>query len=365
MFSSPPAEALPPPVFDDTTSTILGRRAYGSTHSNPRADEEVALPFTPTRFKYFEATVVSPSSESAPVHLSSKSECPRWSAWATSQFTFDYLFMLIMPSMSPEHFKHQHYDEYMETVFQICCIIEAMPDGLFQSFYHLRRLFPNGLIAPHNSVANGGITTVLRRVFALGIAIANLAVYEQRNLNLDWELMCGVLDSHVDGFETAGMQALNWDCFDLAQNRTIYLDWLGHLGYFAEFHYSRTGQTYLRSSADLIAFIHARMFSLPQENQRKHVHPIQLPFLETLSTMLCWDTGLAPLSAQTIQFNSAAAHVPPMSAPGHSGLLRPTAANVLAAVAEECIARLLYPLSAKVKPSPWGTTHCNFPVLIP
>ncbi|KAJ7781529.1 hypothetical protein B0H16DRAFT_1682891 [Mycena metata] len=356
MFSSPPAAALPPPVFDDTASTILGRRAYGGTDFDPRANEEVALPLTPTRVKYFEATIVSPCWASrTPVDLDSKAESPRWSSWATSQFTFDYLFMLIMPSTSPEQFKHQHYDEYMETVFQICCIIEAMPNGLFQSFYHLRRLFPNGLIAPHNSAANGAITTVLRRVFALGIAIANLAVYEQRNLNLDWDL-CGVLESHVDGFETAGMQALNWDCFDLAQNRTIYLDWLGHLGYFAEFYYSRNGQTYLRSSADLIASIHAQVFSLPQENQRNHVHPIQLPFLETLSTMLCWDTGLSPLPAQTIQFNSGAAHAPPMS---RSALLRPTAADVLAAVAEECTARLLYPLSTKVKPSRWVTPCRN------
>ncbi|KAJ7179386.1 hypothetical protein C8R46DRAFT_638302 [Mycena filopes] len=362
MFSSPPAEALPPPVFDDTTSTNLGRAktSYGGTDLNSRANEEVDLPLTPNLIKYFQATVVSPypDSDTPPIDFSPR--CPQWSPWATSQFTFDYLFMLVAPSMTPEQFKHENYDTYMDIVFKLCCTIESigkMPDdspppSLVQSFYHLRRLFPNGIVARDFL---GNVSTVLLRVFALGIAVANVAIYEQRNLNLEWELMCGILDLHVDGFETAALQALNWDVFDLAENRGVYLDWLGHLGYYAEFYYSRTGQTYLRSSADLIAFAHAQAFSLPRQSHRTHVHPIQLPFLETLSTMLCWGTGVTPLSPQAIQFNSA----PRTSAPS---VVRPTAADVLATIAEECTSRLLYPLSAKVKPFSWATD--NLTVLI-
>lgn len=81
----------------------------------------------------------------------------------------------------------------MDALFKLEKIISSigiMPDGspppsLFQSFYHLRRLFPNGLLAPEDFVGEVG-TTLLVRVFAMGIAVANQAIYEQRNYNLDW-----------------------------------------------------------------------------------------------------------------------------------------------------------------------------------
>lgn len=81
----------------------------------------------------------------------------------------------------------------MNIIFRLNVVIESigkMPDGspppsFFQSFYHLKRLFPNGLVAAHDFVGEVG-TTLLPRVFALGVAVANKAIFEQRNLNLCW-----------------------------------------------------------------------------------------------------------------------------------------------------------------------------------
>jgi hypothetical protein len=276
--------------------------------------------------------------------------------------------MFIFSEILVTRFKQRYHEQYIDAVFKLHSVIQSigkMPDGsppptLFQSFYHLRRLFPNGFVAAQDFIGEVG-TTLLLRVFALGIAVANQTIYEQRNYNLEWygcslrflspsdltqnicrQEMCGIPDSYVDAFETAGLYALNGDGFDLSENRSIYLNWMGHLGYHAEFLHFRTNQIYLRSSADLIAFVHAQAFSLPQNCRRKHIHPIHLPFLETLSIMLCWDTGVTPLPVQAIQFVDAESpsHIP------RSRILRPTAADVLAVVAEECTSRLLYPLSS-------------------
>lgn len=81
----------------------------------------------------------------------------------------------------------------MDTLFQLDKIIGSigiMPDGspppsFFQSFYYLRRLFPNGLLAAKDFIREVG-TALLVRVFATGIVVANQAICEQRNYNLDW-----------------------------------------------------------------------------------------------------------------------------------------------------------------------------------
>lgn len=161
--------------------------------------------------------------------------------------------------------------------------------------------------------------------------------------------ICGIPDSYVDTFEMTALFALNGDVFDLSQDRVIYLDWLEHLGYHAEFHHFRTAHPYLRSSADLIAFAHARAFSLPRDCRRRRIHPIHLPSLENLSLMLCWGTGVAPLKPMAIQFNHLA--YSELRDIGATPSRTPTAADVLAAVAEECTSRLLYPLSVRASRS--------------
>ncbi|KAF8211409.1 hypothetical protein K438DRAFT_40494 [Mycena galopus ATCC 62051] len=343
--SSPPAESLPPPVFDGPSEW----------HEPSPFDncEEAVLPLPLNRIKYFDATIVPTSHRNtAQTDLVRVSECPRWSAWGTAQFVFDYLFTLVTSSMSSEWFKRQYHEEYIDSVYKLYMMIESigkMPDGsptpsIFQSFYHLRRLFPNGLVVVHDlNVVQIG-TTLLLRVFALGIAVANRAIYEQRNYNLDWEDVCGILDPYVDALEIYALNTLNGDVFDLAENRSMYLNWLGHLGYYAELHYVRSGHTYLRSTADLIAFIHAQAFSLP-ETHRNHILPIHSPSLQTLADMLCWETKVTPLPMKTIQFNSDSRS----RVRNASGILRPTAADVLEAVEEEYTYRLLYPLC--VRPS--------------
>lgn len=160
--------------------------------------------------------------------------------------------------------------------------------------------------------------------------------------------MCDIPDSYVNDLETTALSAFNGDVFDLSQNRNIYLDWLGHLGYHAEFHHFRTSQTYLRSSANLIAFIHAQAFSLPYEYRRNHIHSIHLQSIDNLSLMLCWGTGLPPLRPSTTHL--AHNRVSPnriLRDITRNRTLRPTAADVLAAVAEECASRLLCPLSLR------------------
>ncbi|KAJ6539073.1 hypothetical protein B0H19DRAFT_1176991 [Mycena capillaripes] len=365
MFeSSPPAESLPPPLFSDSTTTTnlaISKPSNGAT-SWHNISEDIVLPLTPKGIRHFEATVVSPSSENRRLPDSNwQLECPRWSGWALGQFTFDYLFTVITSSMTSEVFKERYPEQYMNAIFKLNVVIESigkLPDGspppsFFQSFYYLKRLFPNGLVVAHDFVGEVG-TTLLLRVFALGIVVANQAIFEQRNLNLCCicrEDMCGIPDSYVDAFETAGLYALNGDVFDLFENKTIYLDWLAHLMYYAEFHHFRTGHTYLRNSTDLFAFAHAHALSLPQNYGRNHIHPIHLPFLETLSIMVCWNTGVTPFPVQAIQHgkpdSQSASHVQR----NMSRILRPTAADVLAAVAEECVSRLLYPLAVRTNSS--------------
>ncbi|KAJ7086613.1 hypothetical protein C8R44DRAFT_32647 [Mycena epipterygia] len=367
MFpSSPPAESLPPPesVFSNLTMIADGASEIGNSsacHTDSLSDTaEPTLPITPRqRMKYFKATVVLPDN-GAPLDSISGSgiQCPRWSEWATAQFLFDYLFMFITSSMTPELFIQRHREEYMDALFKLSLIVDSlgkMADGspplsLFQSLYHLRRVFPSGLLAAEDFRGGPG-TTLLVRMFALGITVANQAIYEQRNLNLDWQNMCDIPDSYVDDLETTALSAFNSDVFDLSQNRTMYLDWLGHLGYHAEFYHFRTSQTYLRSSANLIAFVHAQAFSLPYANRRTHTHSIHLQSVDNLSLMLCWGTGLSPLRPTTTHFNRLTHNRISPSGILHnitqSHTLRPTAADVLAALAEECVSRLLYPLSLR------------------
>ncbi|KAJ7499195.1 hypothetical protein FB451DRAFT_29084 [Mycena latifolia] len=346
-WTSPPAEALPPPVFFHNAVMIGGVRARAD--DNWDSAEDVVLPITPSsRIKYFNAPVVLSDTETAPLgsRACASTQCPSWSEWATAQFTFAYLFTLITVSLTPELFIQQHREQYMDAVFKLSLIIESIgkmadgspPPSFFQSFYHLRRLFPNGLLAAEDFIGEVG-TTLVVKVFALGIAVANQAVYEQRNLNMDWQDMCGIPDCYVDALETTAIATLNGDLYDLSQNRTMYLDWLGHLGYYAEFHHCRTPQTYLRSSANLIAFAHARAFVLPHEGGRSQVQPIHLPSLEQLSLLLCWGTGVKPFRPETIQYNpvESQSRTP-------SRALPPTAADILAVLAKECTSRLLYPL---------------------
>ncbi|KAJ6599341.1 hypothetical protein DFH09DRAFT_32752 [Mycena vulgaris] len=353
---SPPAEALPPPAFDTVvlrdgareTSPAAFEKSPGGLWDS-RGSEDAVLPILPSqRIKVFNATVVFSDSDNLPHSISksqSGNQCPPWSEWATAQFTFDYLLTLLTSSTNPEVFMRRYNEQYMDAVFKLSVIIASIgkmaddspPPSFFQSFYYLRRLFPNGLIAAEDFTGEAG-TALLVRAFALGIAVANQAIYEQRNLNLDWQGMCGIPDYYVDALEMTALDALNGDVFDLSQNRTVYLDWLGHLGYHAEFHHFRTAQTYRRSSADLIAFAHAQAFSLPRECRRNDVQPIHLPRLEQLSLLLCWDTGVTPLRPKTIQFNHQSHRRPPKRS------LRPTAADVLAALAEECTSRLLFPI---------------------
>ncbi|KAJ6510078.1 hypothetical protein C8R47DRAFT_780625 [Mycena vitilis] len=337
MFSCPPPESLPPPVFDHDTPTM--QRIVPKTN-----DCENLLPLSVKRIRHFDATLVSIPPESG-VALQSN-YCPCWSPWAASQFAFDYLFMLITLSDDPELFKEQYHEQYMDAIYKLHSVVLSMgkmPDGspppsLFQSFYHLKRLFPNGLVPAQDFIGEVGIT-ILLRVFALGILMADQAIYEQRNRNLNWQHMCDIPDSHVHAFETAGLYALNGpgNVFDLAENRTMYLDWLGHLMYHAEFYHFRTSHVYLRNSANLIAFAHAQAFLLPRSRQRNHFYPVHLPSLETLSIMLCWNTTATPLPPQVIQYSNYE--------PSSRGrIARPTAADVLATVAAECTSRLLYPL---------------------
>ncbi|KAJ7774254.1 hypothetical protein DFH07DRAFT_952508 [Mycena maculata] len=365
FVSFPPAESLPPPVFDSIATTLDGVVFEANpTSTSPSASSfnrscsspEVGLPPTVTqRAKYFAATVVSMPSDRAVTAVRISGQCPRWSKWATSQFTFDYLFMLITSGKTPEMFKRRYPHEYFDAVFKLSLIIGSigkMPDGspppsFFQSLYHLRRLFPSGFLVPEDFIGEVGAALLLR-VFATGIAVANQAIYNQRNYNLDWQDMCDIPDSYVDSFEMMALSALNGEVFDLSQDRGMYLDWLSHLGYHAEFHHHRTTQSYLRSSADLVAFAHARAFSLPHNHQPRRIHPIHLPSLETLSLMLCWGTGVTPLQPFAIQYDHLAytlREARDINATSPSGT--PTAADVLAAVAEECTSRLLYPLSVQ------------------
>ncbi|KAJ7904240.1 hypothetical protein B0H14DRAFT_2662008 [Mycena olivaceomarginata] len=325
---APPAESLPPPLFDSVSKANYGGMA--SSKPSPGPSKETAL-LPPNCV----STVVPMSPQNtAPVNPGP--ECPCWSAWGTGQFTFDYLFTLITSSMSSESFKQQYPDHYMDVVFKLYVMIECigkMPDGspspsIFQGFYHLKRLFPNGLVAAQDFRGEVGATLLLR-VFALGVTVANQAINEQRNLNLDWELVCGIRESDVVTLELTALCALEADVFDLAYNRSVYLNWLGHLGYYAEL--------YLRTTADVIAFVHAQAFSLPRSKQRNHVHPIDLQTVEHLAFRLCWETGLAP----TMRFNSES----PSRARRTSRILRVTASDVLEAVAEEYAHRLHYPLS--------------------
>ncbi|KAJ7276130.1 hypothetical protein B0H12DRAFT_4408 [Mycena haematopus] len=339
MFtSSPPADSLPPLALFDSAP-----EASSSGTSSFDSPEEAVLPLPLNRIKYFDATIVPVSPRNTgPPDFVCGSQCPGWSAWGTGQFTFDYLFTLITSSMSSDSFKTHHYEQYMDTLYKLDAMIESigrMPDGspppsIFQSFYHLRRLFPNGLVAAQDITVEVG-TILLLRVFALGIAVANQAIYEQRNYNLEWEYFCGIPDSDVDALETYALNILNGDVFDLADNRSMYLNWLEHLGYYAELHHFRSGHTYLRSTANLIAFAHAGAFLLP-EGQRKHIYPIHYPSVWNLSVMLCWETKVTPLPPKTVQLPSR-----------RSRILRPTAADVLAALGEEYTYRLLYPLSAR------------------
>jgi hypothetical protein len=90
-------------------------------------------------------------------------------------------------------FIQRYREQYMDAVFKLSLIVDSigkMADGappptLFQSLYHLRRLFPNGLLAAEDFRGEVG-TSLLVRLFALGVAVANQAIYEQRNLNMDW-----------------------------------------------------------------------------------------------------------------------------------------------------------------------------------
>jgi hypothetical protein len=165
--------------------------------------------------------------------------------------------------------------------------------------------------------------------------------------------MCNIPDSYVDALEMTALAAFGGVAFDLSYNRTMFLDWLGHLGYYAEFQYSYTTRTHLRSSADLVAFAHAQAFSLPHESRQNHIHPIHLTFLENLSFMLCLDLGVTPLRPHTSQFNHHLSRSldPSLRSPvsvASSKIMRPTAADVLADLAEECTSRLLYPFCVRV-----------------
>ncbi|KAJ7688462.1 hypothetical protein B0H17DRAFT_661614 [Mycena rosella] len=359
VWSSPPAESLPPPMFFDTVVMDNSSRASNARWQDAlaRADpswgsleEEAILPRQ--RIKYFNATVVPSYTEASPWVSSISTECPRWSEWAASQFTFDYLFTLITSSTTPELFKERYREQYLDAVFKLSLIIDSigkMPDGspppsFFQSFYFLRRLFPNGFLPAGDFTGEVG-TTIIVKFFALGIAVANQAICEQRNLNLDWEDMCDIPDSHVDALEMTALAALNGDVFDLSENRAMYLDWLGHLGYHAEYHHCRTAQTYLRSSADLFAFTQARASFLPRAYPRSHVQPIHIPFVENLSFLLCWGTGVAPLRLETIQSNCSTPRSIACRTP--SPVFPPTASDLLAALAEEYTSRLLSPLSVR------------------
>ncbi|KAJ7117327.1 hypothetical protein C8R43DRAFT_104064 [Mycena crocata] len=382
LGSSPAAESIPPVVFNKTeiiaddrfsaktkdTTRSACHEAKASLYDDICSDEAV-LPISTERIKYFSATVVSVAFDNEAVADSDyavSTECPRWSQWATGQFTFDYLFTLITSSMTPERFAQQYHRQYMDALFKLSTIIDSMgrmPDGspppsFFQCFYHLKRLFPNGLVSAEDFVGEVAVTLMVR-VFAMGIVVANQAIYEQRNLNLDWEEMCGVLDFHVDAFELAALHALNGDVFDLSQNRAMYLDWLGHLGYHAEFNFFRTAQTYLRSSADVMAFGYARAFSLPHANRRIHLHPIHLPSLETVSLMLCWGLGITPFRPVVPQLDDylhSGSHLPIHTPHLRDGVhtnhtRRPTAADILADLADECTSRLLHPLSIRLSHS--------------
>lgn len=99
--SSPPAEALPPPVFDNTSSACP--EAVAGLIDGRCCSPEAVLPATVTQQpKYFHATVVSVVSDDELPTDRISGQCPRWSVWATSQFAFDYLFILVTSSMAPE-----------------------------------------------------------------------------------------------------------------------------------------------------------------------------------------------------------------------------------------------------------------------
>ncbi|KAJ6516169.1 hypothetical protein C8R45DRAFT_234318 [Mycena sanguinolenta] len=352
MFeSSPSAASLPPLALFNCASKDIP-----SGTSSFDCDASAALPLPVNRVRHFDATIVPPRN-TGPADLVWRSKCPGWSGWGTAQFTFDYLFALITGSTSSDLWKEEHYEHYIDTIYKLYVMIEIigrMPDGslppsVFQGFYHLKRLFPKGLVAPRDVTIEVG-TALLLRVFALGIAVANQAIFQQRNLNLDWEYFCGIPNSDVDDLEVYALQVLNGDVFDLEDNRSVYLNWLGHLGYYAEFRYSLSGHTYLRSTADLLAFARAKAFLLP-ERQRDHIHPIRYQCVWSLTVGLCWGTEVTPLPPKTIQLNAEfPSHIPR----SRSRSLRPTAEDVLAAVDEEYTQRLFYPLSVA---SPGARTH--------
>ncbi|KAJ7638565.1 hypothetical protein FB45DRAFT_1023343 [Roridomyces roridus] len=331
---SPPTKSLPSPVSNASSPRQAAKPSCFSSAG-------VATPSV--RLKYFQAAIISSTCE--PPAESSSRQCPPWSSWAASQFTFDYLFTLMTCSTTPELFIRQYHQEYIDVLFKlekVICAMGTMSDGapppsFFQSFYYLKRLFPRGFISLQDFTGQVGTTTLLR-LFSTGITVANLAIFEQRNRNLEWEEMCGIPDYFVDTFEDEALAALNGDLFDLSRDRDLYLDWLGHLGVFTESHHFRAAHSYLRTLANLIAYTRAPTSFLPLQDRARHVCPIHFSRLEKLASTLCLGTGVAPtlnLSAYLPQeMNSRST---------------PTAAGVLATVVAECDARLRHPLS--VRPS--------------
>ncbi|KAJ6627558.1 hypothetical protein B0H10DRAFT_395044 [Mycena sp. CBHHK59/15] len=345
-------------------------RAPDNTYDATSLDEGVSLPAT--HIKYFRASVVSPDNESPTEPMIMELYCGApYSDWATAQWTFDYIFMLITSSMEPESYIERYSVEYLDVVFKLSSVIHSigkMPDGMlppsfFQGFYHLRRLFPNGLLDVEQFKGEAGSSLVLR-LFVLGNVVANQAIFGQRDLKKNWsvrvdplfvpslisdiyrEEICGLQISFVEELEVTSLSALHYDVFDLAEDRDSHLDWLRHLGYNAEFHHFRRGyrSSYLRSVADLIALALARATSLPDGHQRSYGHLIYLPDLANLSSMLCWDlsvTPFQPLAHPISDIDIAYITSPVPQNPMKS--MHPTAADVLAMVAEGCT-HLLYPL---------------------
>ncbi|KAJ7283526.1 hypothetical protein C8J57DRAFT_1292811 [Mycena rebaudengoi] len=345
--SSPPADALPPPIFEDVDRPV-------------RAVETV--PPTPVSYRFLgicssdgtSSATSSGCNAARHKHNVVRAEHPSLSKWC-----FDYLFTMITFSTEPELFGAQYPEEFEDVLYKISSVIEStgrMPNGLpppsfFQAFYYLRRMFPNGLITVNEFVGDVGATLLLR-LLVLGIVVADQAIFDQRDLNKDWQEICGMPNSFVDTLEKTALVALNGDVFDLSEDRLAYLDWLDHLGYHAQFHHSRRGHraTYLRHASEIIASERAHVSFLPLEYRRSYGYPIQLSALECLTLLLCWGLDVTPLrQSSLIQTHIAAyAATVPFTHTGVKLPLRPTAADVLADLAEECRVRLLHPLSPRV-----------------